>query len=132
MSLGFLTDLPRVPCFRVSVLQGILGGFTLTGFRVFHEFRKARQQTSSNTFTQVPVLARVAGIGTVDFAVRSILVFSALSWLVCRYKYRQSREQIRRAIGQATWQPEPKLLPARESDPPEAAVSEVPKEEHTP
>ncbi|KAK4530934.1 hypothetical protein CCYA_CCYA06G1791 [Cyanidiococcus yangmingshanensis] len=105
VSLVVLADLPRVPCFREALLRGAIGGFTLTAFRMFHDYRKLRQGATRKP-PRIAVIARIAGFSTVDFAIRAVLAFSALSWVACRYNYRQSREQIRSAMKSAMSYPE--------------------------
>ncbi len=121
LSLAFLADLPHVPCFRIALLQGAFAGFTLTAFHAFHEYRKVRQQ-GTQKLTRVAAFSRIAGLGTVDFAVRSILAFSALSWLVCRYQYRQERDRVRALLSDALV-PSEKQTPNHATDPLEKTTS---------
>mmetsp|Transcript_7164 Transcript_7164/g.10970 ORF Transcript_7164/g.10970 Transcript_7164/m.10970 type:complete len:112 (+) Transcript_7164:31-366(+) len=71
--LSFIWDFRRVPCFRSSILYGIITGAALGG----HTFYKKR----------IPMKA-------LDRSVAGFLGMSCLTWVVCRYRYRNEMARI--------------------------------------
>lgn len=88
-SLGFLFDLPQVPCFRSSLLYGILAGGTLAALR----FYRLRRGAGAGTTSPQDALLRAT-----DLAVKSTVLFAGVGWVACRYDYRRRREMLRGAV----------------------------------
>lgn len=68
--LTFLFDMTRVPCFRESMLYGVVSG---TGFGL-HSFYKT-------------------GSGVFDRALLAFIGVAGVSWGICRYKYKLKRDE---------------------------------------
>eukprot|EP00179_Madagascaria_erythrocladioides_P012266 CAMPEP_0198369260 /NCGR_PEP_ID=MMETSP1450-20131203/156119_1 /TAXON_ID=753684 ORGANISM="Madagascaria erythrocladiodes, Strain CCMP3234" /NCGR_SAMPLE_ID=MMETSP1450 /ASSEMBLY_ACC=CAM_ASM_001115 /LENGTH=197 /DNA_ID=CAMNT_0044076779 /DNA_START=201 /DNA_END=795 /DNA_ORIENTATION=- len=75
----FLYDFTHVPCFREAMLYSIGGGSAMGGLR----FYRTRN-----------------GMKAADTAVKSFVLFAAISWFVCRREYRQKRESVYQGVHQ--------------------------------
>ncbi|KAK4523216.1 hypothetical protein GAYE_PCTG44G1109 [Galdieria yellowstonensis] len=76
-SYDFLYKPQKVPCFRQSMLYGLGGGMVLGALR-FYRTRNPWKTT--------------------DVAVFSTLLFSTVSWVICRYEFHSYREQLRKSF----------------------------------
>ncbi|GJQ13523.1 hypothetical protein GpartN1_g5314.t1 [Galdieria partita] len=73
----FLYKPQKIPCFRQTMLYGLTGGLVLGALR-FYRTRNPWKTT--------------------DVAVFGTLLFSSVSWVLCRYEYRSYREQLRKSF----------------------------------
>ncbi|GJD11175.1 hypothetical protein Gasu2_53180 [Galdieria sulphuraria] len=73
----FLYKPQKIPCLRQTLLYGLTGGLVLGALR-FYRTRNPWKTT--------------------DVAVFGTVLFSSISWVICRYEYRSYREQLRKSF----------------------------------